>query len=286
MEKIWSYTLADRLFVSPDEQPVLVTETALNCPSKRERTTELFFENFGVPAFYLEKQAVLSLYSTGLTTGLVVESGEGVTQIVPIFYGNVATAGVKQSSLAGGTVTEYLTSSLGTLGLPRAAVGWHAICDIKERLCVVADNLQSALAQDSDAKDYELPDGTIFSFGSVRFQAPEVLFSPHLHGLEREGIHQTIDSVIGGFEDLGQALLCQSVVLAGGCSLLPGLASRLQLELEHLGTSIETVVRPDHKHAAWVGGSLLTASSGFEKRWITKAEYEESGAGIVRIKCI
>ncbi|KAF9335007.1 actin [Podila minutissima] len=285
MEKIWSYTLADRLSVSPDEQPVLMTETALNRPSKRERTTELFFENFGVPAFYLEKQAVLSLYSTGLIVGLVVESG-GVTHIVSIFYGNVATAGVKQSSLAGGTVAEHFTSSLGTLGLPRVAMGWHAICDIKERLCVVADSFQSALAQDSDAKDYELPDGIIFSFGSVRFQAPEVLFSPHLHGLEREGIHQTIDSVIGGFEDLGQALLCQSVVLVGGCSLLPGLASRLEFELERLGTSIETVVRPDRKHAAWVGGSLLTASPDFEKRWITKAEYEESGAGIVRIRCI
>ncbi|KAG0026178.1 Actin- protein T2 [Podila clonocystis] len=195
--------------------------------------------SFSVPGFYLEKQAVLSLYSTSLTTGLAVESGDDVTKVIPIFDG-VSTAGVKQFNLVGATVTEHLTNSLRTLGLSRAAVGWHAICDIKERLCAVTDKLHSALMQDSDAKHYELPDGTIFSFGSVRFQAPALLFSPHLHGLEIEGIRQAIHSVIGGFEDIGQALLRQSVVLSGSCSFLLGLDSRLQLELERLGVSIET----------------------------------------------
>ena len=49
--------------------------------------TEIFFETFNVPAFYLSIQAVLSLYSSGKTTGVVLDSGDGVTHTVPIYEG-------------------------------------------------------------------------------------------------------------------------------------------------------------------------------------------------------
>jgi len=49
--------------------------------------TEIMFETFNVPSLYVACQAVLSLYSTGRTTGLVLDSGEGVTSTVPIYEG-------------------------------------------------------------------------------------------------------------------------------------------------------------------------------------------------------
>uniref|UniRef100_A0A0M3I7N7 Actin n=1 Tax=Ascaris lumbricoides TaxID=6252 RepID=A0A0M3I7N7_ASCLU len=70
-----------------EEHPVLLTEAPLNPLRNREKSAEIFFETFNVPALHIQMQAVLSLYSTGRTTGVVLDSGDGVTHIVPIFEG-------------------------------------------------------------------------------------------------------------------------------------------------------------------------------------------------------
>lgn len=59
----------------------------MNPQRNRERAAEIFFETFNVPALHIQMQAVLSLYSSGRTTGVVVDSGDGVTHVVPIFEG-------------------------------------------------------------------------------------------------------------------------------------------------------------------------------------------------------
>ena len=53
----------------------------------REKTIEIMFETFKVPMTYLANSAALSLYESGRTTGIVLESGDGATHIVPIYEG-------------------------------------------------------------------------------------------------------------------------------------------------------------------------------------------------------
>ncbi|KAJ5066118.1 actin [Anaeramoeba ignava] len=101
MEKIWHHGFYNELRVAPEEHPVLVTENFLNPKSNREKITEIMFETFSVPGFNLEKQAVLSLISTGRSIGIVIEIGDGVIQIVPIYERFVLPNSSSKLNLAG-----------------------------------------------------------------------------------------------------------------------------------------------------------------------------------------
>ena len=85
MEKIWHHTLFSELRVSPEEHPVMLTETSLNPKPQREKVAEIMFETFNVPFLYLHLQAALALMASGRVTGCVLDSGEQVSHVVPIF---------------------------------------------------------------------------------------------------------------------------------------------------------------------------------------------------------
>lgn len=109
MERVWQYIYSkEQLHAVPDDHPVLLTEAPLNPRKNRERSAEIFFETLNVPALYISMQAVLSLYATGKTTGVVLDSGDGVTHAVPIYEGYALPLSIMRSDIAGRDVTRYL----------------------------------------------------------------------------------------------------------------------------------------------------------------------------------
>ena len=86
LEKIWRHAYSE-LGASPENYSVLSTEACHGPKANRETMTQIMFETFNTPAMYIAIQATLSLYSSGRTTGTVVDSGDGVTYIIPIYEG-------------------------------------------------------------------------------------------------------------------------------------------------------------------------------------------------------
>ncbi|MGH0136620.1 UNVERIFIED_CONTAM: hypothetical protein FKN15_070027 [Acipenser sinensis] len=168
MERIWQYVYSkDQLQTFSEEHPVLLTEAPLNPRKNRERAAEVFFETFNVPALFISMQAVLSLYATGRTTGVVLDSGDGVTHAVPIYEGFAMPHSIMRIDIAGRDVSRYLRLYLRKEGYDfHTSSEFEIVKTIKERACFLSINPQKDEALDTEKVQYTLPDGsTIEGFG-------------------------------------------------------------------------------------------------------------------------
>ncbi|MFX1252440.1 MAG: actin, cytoplasmic 2 [Promethearchaeota archaeon] len=287
MEKVWHYTFFKDLRLDSADHPVLLSERSGNPAPNRERAAEILFETFNIPALYISNQGTLSLYASGRTTGLIVDIGEGKTDIVPIYEGFAVTDAVRSFDIGGWDVTNRLQRLIRKSGYT-SLTDLELVRDIKERLCYVAldpeKDLKLVEKRSKIKRQYILPDHEIVALSSERFLAPELFFDPAIIGRKEQSVDVEIYEAIVKCDIEHREELLQNIVLAGGSTMLPGFEERLHQELTKWipeGIEIRIVAPPERLYLPWIGGSILSSLETFQKMWITQKEYREEGRSVV-----
>ena len=269
-ENMMNHTYKKHIKSDSNLHPVLMSEAAWNTRAKREKLTELMFETYNIPAFFLCKNAVLSAFANGRSTGLVLDSGAGLTTAVPVYDGYVLQQAIVKSPLAGDfialecrklmeelnldVIPPYMIASKETVGLSEAAI-WKKKENLPEvtksfHNFMVKDVLQdfaASVLQVSDSpyeeeeietmptSHYEFPNGYNQDFGSERFRIAEGLFDPSLikgtPGDTMLGVAPVVTTSIGMCDIDIRPSLYSSVIVTGGNTLLNGFIDRLNRDL-------------------------------------------------------
>lgn len=290
MEHLWEYTFYQMLKVDPSRHPVLLTEPPYNPKPNRERMVELMFEAFQVPCLNISIQGVLALLGQGRTTGLVLDSGEGVTHTIPIFDGFGLPHCINRLDVAGRELNTLLAKLLACEGLCLTkTVEQHHVRLMKEKHCYCALDPSAEFAE---TVKYKLPDGREVPLTDERWRAPEALFNPSMVGLESEtyGVAGMVwDSISRCDIDIRRTLL-SNIILSGGSTMFPNFSDRLAKELRMLAptasqANIRVVSSKDQKFAVWTGAQVFASLRAMqEDQWVTMEDYDEYGVSFIHDK--
>ncbi len=259
------------------------------------------FETYQFAAGNVSIQAMLTLYAQGLLTGVVVDTGDGVTHVVPVYDGFVPQNLIRRLDVAGRHVTQYFIKLLMLRGYAfNRTADFDTVRQIKEKLCYVAHDItaERSLALETTClmENYTLPDGKVIKIGRERFEAPECLFNPSLVDSEKSGMADMVFDMIQDADIDTRSEYYKHIVLSGGSSMYPGLPSRLEKDIrdrylnEVLKGNQERMKKfkitiedpPRRKHMVFLGGSVLAdIMKDKPEFWITREEYEEQGMRIL-----
>lgn len=286
IETIYNYIFTEELHVAPEEHKIMLTESSLTPKENREKFAQIFFETYNVPGLYIANQAILALNSTGRSTGIVVDSGDSSTQIVPIYSNYCLSHAIDKLYFGGNDLTEYLFRLLHEINYRfDSSSGKEIIKSIKEKACYVAANYEK---ENIESYCYDLPDGNYVSLKEHRIKCPEALFNPKLIGLENSGIVETCYNCIQKCDIDIKKDMYYNIILSGGNTSFKGLKERFEIDMKtRVPLSIDVKVRDTENKitSVWEGAKLSSQSSAMESSWITKEEFEESGSTIVFRKC-
>ncbi|PAV83626.1 hypothetical protein WR25_21657 [Diploscapter pachys] len=321
MERFWEQCIFKYLRAEPEDHYFLLTEPPLNTPENREFTAEIMFESFNVPGLYIAVQAVLALAASWQSknanerslTGLVIDSGDGVTHCIPVADGYVIGSCIRHIPIAGRDITYFIQSILRERepNVP-AEQSYEVAKAIKERYCYVCPNILKEFQKYDREGDKWLKTYTginnitkkefTVDIGYERFLGPEIFFYPEFVNPDfTTPLSDTIDDVIQQCPIDVRRGLYENIVLSGGSTMFKDFGRKLQRAVkrtsdERLAISeqlsggrlkpkpieVEVVSHKMQRYAVWFGGSMLASTPEFYQVSHTKAEYMEKGPSICR----
>ena len=283
------------LNMEPSEYQVQLSVPRTFGDSTKTAIAAMLFDEFGVKALNMAHQSIFAFYSYSARSGIMVDLGERM-DVVPIVDGYKVQSGISRSVVGGAemrskmqhyllgrnySLTSFIDGFITRYALEQSAYmsrhfdreldAYHQEPAKIDRAIVVA----SDDSPDAPVKRMEL--------GSERFEACEGLFKPELWGLDQAGVHVLVHKAIKECSMDARKEVTQSIFLAGGLTLIPGLRERLEAEVEKL-TPVKPRVHasPYRYHAAYLGAVVHASSEAFRKTRVTKSEWRSGEAKVDR----
>lgn len=321
MERFWEQCIFKYLRAEPEDHYFLLTEPPLNTPENREYTAEIMFESFNVPGLYIAVQAVLALAASWTSrqvgertlTGTVIDSGDGVTHVIPVAEGYVIGSCIKHIPIAGRDITFFVQQLLREreTGIPPEQ-SMETAKTIKERWGYICPDIAKEFAKYEAEpakwmKKYESINAITkkpfaVDVGYERFLGPEIFFHPEFCNPDfTTPLSEVVDDVIQNCPIDVRRPLYKNIVLSGGSTMFRDFGRRLQRDIKRAVDArlklseqlsggrikpkpIETQVITHHmqRYAVWFGGSMLASTPEFYTVCHTKADYDEHGPSICR----
>ncbi|KAK9466477.1 actin family [Lipomyces arxii] len=314
MERFWENSIFKYLRCEPEDHYFLLTEPPLNPPENRELTAEIMFESFNCAGLYIAVQAVLALAASWTSskvqdrslTGTVIDSGDGVTHVIPVAEGYVIGSAIKNIPIAGRDITYFVQSLLRDRG--EADTSLRTAEKIKEEFCYVCPDIVKEFNRfDREPERFQkyivdqgLGRKINVDVGFERFLAPEIFFNPEIASSDfLTPLPEVVDTVIQSSPIDVRRGLYKNIVLSGGSTMFRDFGRRLQRDIKHLvdarihrseessgarsgGLDVQVISHKKQRNAVWFGGSLLAQTAEFQSYCHTKRDYDEYGPGIVR----
>ncbi|KAJ1962119.1 Arp2/3 complex subunit, actin nucleation center [Dispira parvispora] len=322
MERYWEQSIFKYLRCEPEDHFFLLTEPPLNAPENRENTAEIFFESFNIQGLYIAVQAVLALaasWTSGKSTdqtltGTVIDSGDGVTHVIPVAEGYVIGSSIRHIPIAGRDITAFVQQLLREhqeIAIPPED-SLDVARRIKEQYSYVCPDIVKEFKKfDQEPHKYFKQLDAVHSVtqksykvdvGYERFLAPEIFFNPEIVSSDfLVPLPEVVDQVIQTSPIDTRRGLYKNIVLSGGSTMFKDFGKRLQRDIKRLtdqrlqtsedmsGGShkakpidVNVIAHKKQRHAVWFGGSLMACTDQFYSFSHTKAEYEEYGPSICR----
>ncbi|KAH6567001.1 hypothetical protein BASA62_006381 [Batrachochytrium salamandrivorans] len=326
MEKFHQACLFQYLRCEPEDHCFLLTEPPLNAPENREYTAEIFFESFGVKGLYIAVQAVLALAASWTSgkgeqtlTGTVIDSGDGVTHVIPVAEGYVIGSSIKHIPIAGRDITYFVQQLLRERenSIPPEE-SLEVAKRIKEMYSYVCPDIVKEFRKYETEGDKWIKKAEFIhsitkkpytvDVGFERFMAPEIFFSPEIASSDfLTPLPDVVDQVIQSCPIDVRRGLYKNIVLSGGSTMYKDFSKRLQRDIKRMvdfrikaseissqanmqadaqirarQIDVNVVSHKKQRYAVWFGGSLLADTPEFFSYCHTKAQYDEYGPSIAR----
>jgi actin-related protein 3 len=281
------------------------------------------FESFNVAGLYIGVQAVLALAasfgarsssgSPAHMTGTVIDSGDGVTHVIPVAEGYVLAGNIKSMPIAGSDLSAFVQQLMRERGEPVPPESALEVARrVKESHCYTcSDVAKEFVKHDREPEKYLRRVGGVRATSGTpweadicyeRFLAPEVFFQPDIYSNDfSTPLPAMVDDAIASAPIDVRRALYANIVLSGGSTMFKDFGRRVQRDIKRrvdarLGESlrrsggvlraadVEVNVVSHHmqRYAVWFGGSVIASTPGFYASAVTKAQYEEVGPNICR----
>ncbi|TXT04904.1 hypothetical protein VHUM_03987 [Vanrija humicola] len=323
MERLWEQSIFKYLRAEPEDHYVLLTEPPLNPPENRENTAEIMFESFNVAGLYIAVQAVLALAASWSSskvtertlTGVVIDSGDGVTHTIPVAEGYVIGSSIKHIPIAGRDITAFVQQLLRDRG-ESAQIPPEDQMRVAEKIkedytYVCQDIVKEFKKYDADPYKYfarfsgeHSVTGRKYDLdiGYERFLAPEIFFNPEIYSSDfLTPLPEVVDTVIQTSPIDVRRGLYKNIVLSGGSTMFKSFATRLQRDVKAIvdgriagseersgslmkssGVEVNVISHKRQRYAVWYGGALMASTPEFYNVAHSRADYEEYGPSLVR----